>query len=252
MYVTYASEPTPGRVNEDYVVASQNWVIVLDGATAPKGVDSGCIHDVPWLVRHLAAAMTWSLAVSELSLTDIVAEAIRRVCAEHADTCDLRNPSSPSSTVALMRLREDQVDYLTLADSPIVLDTVSGVRPVIDDRTAHLPSYTIEAVTNCRNQPGGFWVASTRPEAAYEAVHGSIPAAELNRAALLTDGGARYVERFNLTDWAGLVDLLDKSGPRELIRMVRVAETAETDAEREHGKRRGKRHDDATAVLARF
>jgi hypothetical protein len=34
------------------------WAVVLDGATAPEGVDSGCIHDVSWLVSHLAAAIT--------------------------------------------------------------------------------------------------------------------------------------------------------------------------------------------------
>ena len=58
MRITYATESTPGHVNEDCAVCGNEWAVVLDGATAPDGVDSGCIHDVPWLVRHLAAGVT--------------------------------------------------------------------------------------------------------------------------------------------------------------------------------------------------
>ena len=54
MRITYATEAAPGRVNEDTAVCGDGWAVVLDGATAPEGVDSGCVHDVRWLVRHLA------------------------------------------------------------------------------------------------------------------------------------------------------------------------------------------------------
>jgi hypothetical protein len=145
------------------------------------------------------------------------------------------------------------VEYLVLADSPIVLDTIAeGVIEIVDDRTAQLPSYTIEAVRDCRNRPGGFWVASTNPEAAYEAVCGSVPESTVKRAAVLTDGGSRYVDRFHLSDWAGLLNLMETEGPIELIRRIRSAETAETDEDRKRDRRRGKVHDDATAALVDF
>jgi hypothetical protein len=67
---------------------------------------------------------------------------------------------------------------------------------------------------------------------------------------VLSDGAARLVERFGLLDWRGLLDVLDHEGPAELIRRTRRAEESETEAER--AGRRGKRHDDATAVLVRF
>src|SRR5689334_16883747 len=38
--ITYATQAAPGVVNEDYVVAGPGWAVVLDGATAPAGVDS--------------------------------------------------------------------------------------------------------------------------------------------------------------------------------------------------------------------
>jgi hypothetical protein len=247
---THATIATPGRTNEDYLAAGPDWAFVLDGATAPSGVDSGCAHDVPWLVRRLGGALARRLAAPGGTAADVLADAIRETCAAHADTCDLRNPASPSATAALLRLRGGDLEYLVLADSPIVLDAAGEIRPIVDDRLEHLPSYTVEAVREQRNRPGGFWVASTKPEAAYEAVHGAVPAAEVRRAALLTDGAARYVERFGLADWAGLLDLVERAGPAELLRRVRAAEEAETPAER--SRHRGKAHDDATAVFLRF
>jgi hypothetical protein len=249
--VIYTSEATPGRANEDYVAAGPSWVVLLDGATAPIGVDSGCVHDVPWLVRHLGGALSRGLAIStERPLAELLAEAIRVTSDAHADTCDLANPASPSSTVAMLRQRDDQLDYLVLADSPIVLDLGGEVQAVVDDRTAHLTDYSAAGVRAARNQPGGFWVASTKPEAAHEAVTGSVPVDSVRRAALLSDGASRYADRFALGGWGDLLDLLDQSGPCELICQVRAAERAETEIER--ASRRGKAHDDATAVLIRF
>jgi Protein phosphatase 2C len=249
-YIAYATESAPGCRNEDYVVAGPSWVVLLDGATAPSGVESGCSHGVSWLVERLAAALVAGIAGSERALDDVVAEAISEVCDAHGTTCDLTNPDSPSSTVAIVREREGHLDYLALADSPIILDTARGIQPVIDDRTAHLPSYTPEGVRSCRNQPDGFWVASTNPEAGFHAMRGSVAVHDVRRIALLTDGAARYVERFHLGDWRQLIDMLDEHGPGELIRRVRQAEEIETESERS-GKR-GKLQDDATAALVRY
>ncbi|MGH3567808.1 MAG: protein phosphatase 2C domain-containing protein [Pseudonocardia sp.] len=250
--VTYASAPTPGQPNEDYVVAGADWAVVLDGATPPTGVASGCIHGVRWLVRSLAAVLVDRLIMTDTSLPDALAAAIEATRDRHASTCDVHNPSSPSSTVAVLRLRRDRLEYLTLADSPIVVKVDDNpAHAIVDDRTAHLPSYTVEAVRDFRNTDGGFWVASTAPEAAYYAVTGDLAAKSVTGAAMLTDGAARFVDRFALSDWGGLLEVLNKSGPLELIRRVREEEAAETDEERQRDKRRGKRHDDATAVLIR-
>ena len=147
-----------------------DWAVVLDGATAPAGVDSGCRHSVVWLVRHLAAGLATRLVLRDQeSLADILAAAIRETASAHADTCDLTNPDSPSSTVSLVRARGDVLEYLTLGDSPIVLwnhdDTFTLVA---DDRLEGLPAggRTREKLVRAlRNIAGGFWVASTEPDA---------------------------------------------------------------------------------------
>src|ERR1700730_8666821 len=179
MRITYATESAPGHVNEDYAICGNEWAVVLDGATAPDGVDSGCIHDVPWLVRHLTAGVARRLLLDSAPLPDLLAGAIEETRDAHATTCDLSNPDSPSSTASIVRVRDGVIDYLTLADSPIVIQGADqGLTPTIDDRLAHLPGgrpYSFELVRSLRNKPGGFWVASTDPDAAYHAVTGSRP-----------------------------------------------------------------------------
>lgn len=251
--VQSTTEPTPGQHNEDYLITGPAWFVVLDGATAPTGIESGCIHDVPWLVRHLAGALACGLAIdTDVSLPDILAAAIGATCAAHADTCDLTNPASPSSTVAIVRHRGDQLEYLSLADSSVVFDLGVEVLHAVDDRTSHLADYSQAGVRAVRNTEGtperpSFWVASTSIEAAYKAVTGSVRAANVRRFALLSDGASRWVDRFHLGKWSELLDVLSTHGPAELTRQIRTAELAETEEER--AGRRGKRHDDVTTVF---
>jgi hypothetical protein len=157
------------------------------------------------------------------------------------------DPNSPLSTVALLRLYGDRIDYLALADSSVVLQMADGgMLPITDDQLDHLQDYSVPAIATARNTPDGFWVASTKPEAARHAVSGSVSLAAqpVQAAAVLTDGAATLVERHGRT-WEELFGILE-SGPRELVRHTREVDEAAT------GKFRGKRHDDATAVLCRF
>jgi hypothetical protein len=247
-----ACQPAPDRVppavNEDLVLSGPDFVIVLDGATAPPGLDSGCRHDVAWLVGRLGGQLVVPLlARSAATLAEILADAIAAVCAEHARSCDLANPDSPSSTVSIVRAGAEQVEYLVLADSPIVLRSPDRrITVVADDRIELLPEYTLEAVRRLRNQPGGFWVASTVPKAAFQAVAGTTERAEVEVVALLTDGASRYAERYG-HGWEELVAVLETEGPQALIDRVRAYDMNAAD-----GTFRGKRHDDATAAIWRL
>ncbi|MGW4637339.1 protein phosphatase 2C domain-containing protein [Sphaerisporangium sp. NPDC004334] len=250
MHVTFstAAAPVPGRRNEDLVIAGPDWVAVLDGATAAAGVDSGCRHDVAWYVARLGAGLARGLATEpDAGLRQILATAIGEATDAHEGSCDLANADSPSSTVAMVRRRAEMLDYLVLCDSPIVAHGRDGVVTVIDDdRIDHLPGgrpYSLALVRSVRNRPGGFWVAGALPEAAGEAVAGSVEAAGLSGVLLATDGVTRLVEWYGHT-WEHLVDTAAKAGPAELIVQVREAELR-------HGAPAGaKPHDDATAAWA--
>jgi Protein phosphatase 2C len=254
MEITGATIGAPGRANEDYLVIGPTWAVVLDGASPPPSFVSGCIHDEAWLVARLAAGLIRELAVHPATpLADALFAAIDITCRAHSDSCDLANPSSPSSTVSIIRQRDDHVDWLVLADSPILIDTAERrVQVITDDRNAHLPDFTPECFRDHRNRPGGFWVASTVPEAAHEALTGSVPLAGLSSAAIMTDGVARYVELFQLGDWPDLLNALHRDGVTSVVRTVRRAEMDLPEISHGSNGRTVKRHDDATAAAIRF
>lgn len=244
MDITYATSQGDGAANEDYAACGSDWAVILDGATPAPGVNSGCIHDVPWLVRNLAAGITRKLMTSTSPLTDILSDAIAGLRKAHAGMCDLANPDSPSSTVAILRIRGDAADYLVLGDSPVILRRGREILAVTDDRLDYLPGgrpYSRALVRQHRNARGGFWVASTDPEAAYEARTGTVGG--VTEAAMLTDGVTRLVSEYG-RDWADVFAVLrSEAGAPGLIRLVRQAEEKTPPTS-------GKHHDDATVIYA--
>jgi hypothetical protein len=232
-------------VNEDFVLAGERFVIVLDGATA-SGLPTGCVHDVAWFASRLGGRLAAVLTEQPgLALPEVLRQGIAGTRALHPG-CDPANPDSPSSTVAIVREHGGDLDCLVLADSPVVLETHDGkIVEVSDDRIARLPPHPPgrESVSRLRNTDGGFWVAGTRPEAADRAVVTTLPASSVRRFAVVTDGVSRLVERYGWS-WPRLLDVLEQQGPAAAVRAVRAAEAATPP-----GAYRGKRHDDVTAVF---
>lgn len=270
MHLEIATEPAhPQRPNKDFTAASPNAVVLLDGAGTPAGSDCGCVHGVAWYVSRLGVSLLAAVTNQpDRALTDCLADAITQTAELHADTCDLTHPGTPSATVVAVRLADEVVEYLVLADSTLVLEHADERGPVAvtDDREAlvgaalrgamdaesagtaehadALRGY-VEAMRAHRNQPGGFWVAAADPAAAYASLTGSVPRADLTEVALLSDGASRLVDRFELADWAEALRLIREQGPTALIREVRAAELSDT-----QGRRwpRGKTHDDTAVV----
>ncbi|MFI7534034.1 integrase [Streptosporangium sp. NPDC049376] len=269
MRITFATAPgTESRPNEDFVLATTRAALVLDGAGGPPELGSGCIHGTPWYVETLGVrVMDLLITNREIPLADALAEGISHVTALHAGTCDLQNPGSPSATAVLIRENEQRLDYLVLSDAVLVLDGHDGICHLADRRIDEIGSETRKRMNKfrpgtpehqaerlqlvaeqrrLRNRPGGHWVAATMPEAAYQALNGSLALHDLRRVALLSDGAARYVD-FALGDWSELMVMLAEQGPESLIACVRRAENDDANGMRFP---RTKRYDDATALLA--
>ncbi|MGV9934531.1 protein phosphatase 2C domain-containing protein [Streptomyces olivaceoviridis] len=258
MRTDLVSEPgDASRPNEDFAgvglpaSGQGGCVIVLDGVTPPSG-GTGCLHSVPWFTARLGGALT-ELTVSgrDLTLSEILARAIRRTADTHADTCELSHPRTPQATVALTRWSAAEVEYLVLSDAVLLLRGPDGtVTPVLDDRLAQLPRSALatDALVdaNLRNKEGGFFTAAADPAVAARAVTGTLPRQEVRSLAALTDGATRWTETFREGDWTALFDLVAKEGARSLVERVRELETADREERAFLG--RGKTHDDATVV----
>jgi hypothetical protein len=258
----------PDRDNEDFAAASVNVAVLLDGAGTPGGAESGCVHGVAWFTRQLGAQLLAEAAEDdERPLPECLRHAICHTRNLHTETCDLDHPGTPSATVIAIRLGPDNVEYLVLADSVLLFDVIGGDPIALtDDREAQvgrahrtamdaLPSGSpehdlalkeyVETLRKYRNAADGFWVAASDASAADNALTGSESLDTLRAVALLSDGASRLADRFHLTDWAGVLQLLGKESPQQLIDRVRAAERDDPRGERWP---RGKVHDDATAV----
>ncbi len=258
-----------GQPNEDWVGATPTAIVLLDGLTAPRDLDSGCNHGVPWYVGRLGSALLAQLADCTVGLKSCLASAIEEVAALHDRTCDLTSPGTPQSTVAVVRIRAHELEWLVLADSVIVLDTDGTLRVITDDRverSAHAQrdealrspvgttehdqnvSRLVQVQRSLRNQPGGYWVAGADPTAASESLTGTAPLSKVSRVAVLSDGAARLVE-FGLARWEQVLARLAEDGPQAVIEEVRRVEATDLRGERWP---RYKASDDATAVHVQF
>lgn len=272
MRVSFASAAgSAHKPNEDFAAVSPRVALVLDGLTSPPELGSGCVHGTPWFVGQLGTHLLREATCRpEAQLVDCVAEAIAQVADRHRGTCDLSHLGTPSCSVALVREGEQTIDHLSIFDSVILLDGPQGLKTLSDLRvdgyaqqehketTRHrigtaehqqAVSRLVAAQRPHRNVPDGYWVAAANPTAAYNAMTGSVPRAEVSRMAVLSDGASCLAEDYGLTDWAGLLDILEAEGPSELISRVRRAESTDPSGERWP---RYKACDDSTAVFCRL
>ncbi|WP_328918508.1 integrase [Streptomyces jietaisiensis] len=257
----------PDRENEDFAAAAPGAAVLLDGAGV-GGAETGCTHGVAWFSSTLGALLLRSITAYPVRpLAECLADSIGLVRSLHEGTCDLAYRASPTSTVVAARVGAGALEYLVLGDSSLLLADRDGVTTVVTDRrldevgkrlrgpvdalptgspehAAALAEYR-DALTRLRNRPGGFWIAGPDPRAAEHALTGTVPLESLASVTLLSDGATRLVDRFELSDWEGMLAVLGSSGPDELIRRVREAEDGDPDGRRWP---RGKARDDATVL----
>jgi hypothetical protein len=276
--VCFSSVPRPGkRRNED--LAATVGGLVLDGASVPAGMPACCGRDAAWYVRALATALIGQLASPKVGLVAALAEAIRATNSQHEPGCTGdRDTLGPTSTVAMVRVDAERLEWLVLGDSTLLLQTGQGVAAHTDrrlkaiapelrqrilkqladgggyDNPAHRQALTelvgIERET--RNRPGGYWVAGANAAAAAQSLTGTVmigeAPGEVRRFALLSDGAERAVTMFGLyPSWEALLDALATGGPAACIEVVRMVEAADPDGRHYP---RTKPSDDATALVA--
>lgn len=250
------------KPNEDAYVFGPEHAVVVDGATSRTA--SGCDHGTAWYAQTLAAHLA-KAAQDTATLRGALAEAIDATAAAHPE-CDLTHPGSPSATVAAARRIGDALEWLVLGDTVLVIDgpggPVSHSQPVDHIGRAERDAATAlpighpdraellvamkHVMQRWRNVECGYWVASHDRSVATRAATGTVPAAEVRRLLLLTDGAAVLHDLYQAASITGMLNLAQTRGPEAIIHQVRVLEAADPDAVR---YRRTKRCDDATAVF---
>jgi len=263
MRATIVTDPGNGKDNEDWVGVVPGVAVVLDGVTVMEGMEKGCHHGTPWYVSQLGTAFLTALAASPagdggagetLTMAEALRYAIARTAQLHSRTCDLNAPGAPTAATGAVRVREDQLEYLVLADVSLgfafhgpegnievitdkrVSASVEGLHSGIPD----VAQRVAKARAADRNRAGGYWVAGSDPDAATHAKTGSVMAADVIRASLMTDGAAVLADVFG-TSWHEAI----YKPPQMLLNEVRTIERSDPECTRWP---RFKQHDDLTVV----
>lgn len=252
--VRTATRPgSASRPNEDKVFTTDSAVVLLDGATGSTEPRSG-----GWYAEQLGGVLSGALTRGGgLDLRVILADSIRQV----VDRFDLQPGKSPSSTVVMLRVRDDMLDVLVLGDSVLVLQAHDGGHSVtVDHRIATVATaersalrrasteyatearkVLVEAEAEARNRLNGYWIAEATPEAAYHALTRSVPLADIRAALLMSDGVSAGVERYRTPPTWEEAFRIARGTLDDLIEVV--AKTESGDPERRRW-RRSKTHDD--------
>lgn len=277
------TEPAPERhANEDVIDADGSAAWLLDGASAGDDPRACTEHDAAWYANQLSAAIRDGLALdSRRALTSVLADAIAAVTEQHNRLCpNVPRGHGPTSTVLIVRRRNDGLDYLVLGDSTLLVETNDGTVHDHSDKRLGDVAFEIRAEIHAslraghgyetahrervaplraheqrvRNTPDGFWIASDTPEAAFHALTGAYPLGEApssaRRLALISDGLGRAVTHLDLyDDWQSLLVALFDHGTVSCLTTIRKAERRDPSG---HSLPRTNPSDDASAVTCKL
>lgn len=265
-------------VNEDLVWTDDDAAVVLDGATVlSERQYTGAESDARWYVEALRDELAARLA-ADAPLPEIAAEAIGEMDARLAaatDGADLDAEAVPAASGVLVRWGRGRLEYLCLGDCGLVVEKTEGVQPVIgvkeqlpDRRVVRelaamreldsvdgeepfeLVRPMLVAHRRLQNQPDGYWVFSTAPEAVDHATRGAINLEKVRSLAAFTDGFTRIRSHYDcFEDWGELVSYLGRNGLDRAVRLVREFERADPDCETYP---RTTQHDDIAVVTVDF
>lgn len=223
----------PRTSSQDRVFLTASAAIVLDGASAFAPVDVS----VETYVDNLGELITEALRRDPFAdLVEVLATAIDGT----AQTLDLKVGTSPSSTVAIVRVGTANLDVLVLGDTAVHFGVGDTAHQLVDLRqdglandqrqryqahlaaghgyddalTALLVELQLEQRRH-RNRPGGYWIAEANPDAAGHALTHREPLRDGLWAVVATDGAYGVLEHRGEDDWpaiasASAADILER------------------------------------------
>ena len=265
-----------GRVNEDRAGAADDLVWVIDGATdVVERPLTGAATDADWFAHHLDAAFSALSATppADLSLLpDMTAARLASEFAREAKRAPINKTEHPSASAIVVRACDAGLDYVSVGDCTLLVESSSGFVRVGADAAAagdpqlakaladlHAKHGGLEAETArariwpsiragraAINEPDGYGVYSITPTPRRFVRAGRIAMQRGGHALLASDGLMRLVDVFGLYTAIDFFAAARSAGLAPLMRLLREAERDD-----DHGHRypRAKVNDDATGLL---
>lgn len=114
--------------NEDSIYSSENFLVVIDGATGLNGIhltDKGT--DAAWLSQRLCGILSDRLSDTGCAVTEILKNAAALIKSElDALGYDKFEDSYPSAGVAIARLNGNTLECYSLGDVPVIITKKDG------------------------------------------------------------------------------------------------------------------------------
>lgn len=267
--------------SEDLIGFFGNVYWLLDGATIPDVVERHPSYDTIWFVRELSLELSRTVCKNAAApLTELLESALSAVRPRFPELGRSGETPAffpPCSTIVLMRLVGDRLEYLLLGDSYLllsagghlevhvdrrILEVADDLRREYADRIAmdaenpseeqrRLQRRLVLEELSRRNIDSGYWIASDRPEAARRALQGSFSLnAHPVRVLAMSDGFAAAHTTFDLFDtWESLIEAVTETGFGNTFRRIRERELADPFG---RAYRRPSRSDDVSALYLKI
>lgn len=253
--------------NEDAVATGTGFLLVADGATSLGG-DPEMNYRTATFTDVLVAEVAAQLEDGQVTAGALECglQRAQEICGSHGVT----------STLSLACWLDGAVELALIGDSPVVLETDTGMEMVVDPAFESREKIVLGRVLSqvaagagfpaayagvaaeqhgnrdTRNTGEGMWVVSDYTDAARVVEHmhtATRPDDDLVRLAVMTDGASAAVDTFHALNFAELLYLHENDGLVALFEDLDARELA--DPERSRYPRLSYR-DDATLALARF
>ena len=234
----------PGKAwNEDRGYVSDKFGFVLDGASSITKQKFSDMHtDAEWSSNWWHKYLQTALKNEEKFIPEILKDGIEKYVSDFKRfSKDSIIEDFPCTTVSIVRKINDNLEFYSLGNSPIIFKTKLGqvftvvdpLNNVVDDIHAAIykdlavkenlsvvdvrkkyPQYIADGRFN-NNKLGGYFILSNSIDAVDHGVYNFIPANLVKKTILMTDG------------YADIVDLMKDMTDEELINTINTPEDAE-------------------------
>ncbi len=262
---------------EDWLYADEKMAFVLDGASGVSGDKiTDRATDVVWFVENIGQELRKGLHREDdvLKIIKNTVEIVAERYMQFAGSAEVAD--KPSTTLSLLRIRGEYLEYYSICDSEIVIRKKDGsVLHILDDRLTKLDNINFDRMRKIANEkgitlraafpyikeyilynraqmnkPNGYAAIAHTTDGLESGLYGKVRLEEVQDALLYTDGFAEAYDLFRIyPSPAALLEEVSTKGIRAVLDNLFAAQEKDADCNR---YARNKKRDDISAIYIKF
>lgn len=265
------------KYNEDTVGFTKTSAFIIDGASGLTRTNvTNSENDVYWYITQWKEVLKTNLDADK-NLKEILKDSIKIIRSRFYSIADKEKVNAldyPSAAIAIVRLRNNNIEYFILGDCSIVLKHVDGkVYYLKDDRVTKLDNLVIKNIIEeyqnnmnedkifkgfsektldmlrenrlKKNTDTGYWILEFDEKAIDEGIYGSFPATDSVGAVLMSDGFSAAIDNYRLIDVNSIFDYVKIYGLEKIYNSIKDIEEDDIDCIKYP---RLKKSDDCSAI----